>query len=525
MNGHQNARARKRSLLSRLLWPINIISFICLTAIAALMVMDSKKSLEAAMHSKVTSLAEFLQQIGTVYVTNYDLSALGKFAEITSKDSDIAYAIYLDQAGKSMTEAQKRVEGANIREIELSIPSHTGQAIGRVQLGYKTDRIQEGFWRMVTLCAVAAILAQLMLSFAVFYIVRGIVSPILSTLGRMRSSTATLAETSNEITRFSETLSSGVNQQGEVVQETTAAMAEMSSMLNQTSGYASQSDQVMNSVRQKADNGMSVMNQMVDAMSSIGQANEQLKQMVDMIQEISNKTKVINDIVFKTQLLSFNASIEAARAGQHGRGFAVVAEEVGNLAKMSGAAATEIGSLLQDSEKTVNEIVRNTQERVTGGRQVTESALKNFREIASDIEMMASQIGNISSAAREQEMGVAQTSQAMAELAKTTETNNSVANQAQTSAKTLRLEIESMNSIARLIANEISGAEIQQAVQASPLRDRNANTPQASSGAEGTWSESQADLSSLSHRIVDLAIKQNRVGEADSAPPRKAGNE
>ena len=55
--------------------------------------------------------------------------------------------------------------------------------------------------------------------------------------------------------------------------------------------------------------------------------------------------------MFKTQLLSFNASIEAARAGQHGRGFAVVAEEVGHLAQTSGKAAEEIRNLLEKQSK------------------------------------------------------------------------------------------------------------------------------------------------------------------------------
>ncbi|MBC7659266.1 MAG: hypothetical protein H7249_06115 [Chitinophagaceae bacterium] len=50
--------------------------------------------------------------------------------------------------------------------------------------------------------------------------------------------------------------------------------------------------------------------------------------MVSVINEIVDKTRVINAIVFQTQLLSFDASVEAARAGERGKGFAVVAEKV-----------------------------------------------------------------------------------------------------------------------------------------------------------------------------------------------------
>ena len=71
-----------------------------------------------------------------------------------------------------------------------------------------------------------------------------------------------------------------------------------------------------------------------------------LKDMRSILANITEKTSIIHDIVFKTQLLSFNASIEAARAGEFGQGFAVVAEEIGNLAKTSGTAASEINKLL-----------------------------------------------------------------------------------------------------------------------------------------------------------------------------------
>jgi methyl-accepting chemotaxis protein len=82
------------------------------------------------------------------------------------------------------------------------------------------------------------------------------------------------------------------------------------------------------------------MERLVSTVQEVGHGNEKVRQ--DIIQNydeiagiskviatIEERTKVINDIVFQTKLLSFNASVEAARAGEHGKGFAVVAEEVG----------------------------------------------------------------------------------------------------------------------------------------------------------------------------------------------------
>jgi len=100
--------------------------------------------------------------------------------------------------------------------------------------------------------------------------------------------------------------------------------------------------------------------------------------MSTIISEIENKTKIINEIVFQTKLLSFNASVEAARAGEQGKGFAVVAEEVGNLAELSGKAATEITSMLDSGLAKVNDIAVGTKRRVgeistEGSQKITSS--------------------------------------------------------------------------------------------------------------------------------------------------------
>src|SRR6202007_2185187 len=101
-------------------------------------------------------------------------------------------------------------------------------------------------------------------------------------------------------------------------------------------------------------------------MDQIKQSNEKVADIVKVISEIGNKTKVINDIVFQTKLLSFNASVEAARAGEHGRGFAGVCRGVGNLAEMSGKSAKEISSLLEESVSRVETMVAETRQTVAG---------------------------------------------------------------------------------------------------------------------------------------------------------------
>lgn len=73
--------------------------------------------------------------------------------------------------------------------------------------------------------------------------------------------------------------------------------------------------------------------------------------LVNFVEEVSSKSKVIHDIAFKTKVLSFNASVEAERAGARGRGFSIVAQEMKRLAEISGKAAEEIASLVDRTRR------------------------------------------------------------------------------------------------------------------------------------------------------------------------------
>ncbi|MEZ4873673.1 MAG: methyl-accepting chemotaxis protein, partial [Bdellovibrionales bacterium] len=279
-------------------------------------------------------------------------------------------------------------------------------------------------------------------------------------------------ETSLLVKEASQNTSSATTEQASAIQETVATLNEINAMVSRSVDNAEKSAELSLYSSRKAKEGHSAVDEMARAinlinesnlqiMKEINASNAELSEIVSVITGISEKTKIINDIVFQTKLLSFNASVEAARAGEHGKGFAVVAEEVGSLAALSGTAANEIKAMLADSVSKVESIVENTKSKVEkmveSGRVEVESGMviavrcgDVLDEVVKNVNDVNHMIGEITEAARQQAEGVSNISVAMNELDDSTHSNANTAYQSLEYAETL---LGHSDSLTRQIGN------------------------------------------------------------------------
>jgi methyl-accepting chemotaxis protein len=244
---------------------------------------------------------------------------------------------------------------------------------------------------------------------------------------RMFEIVKSLGSTSYALDGTSQKLAAASTESSASIQETVSSMAEMSAMLNQTSRNAEMTTMLSREVLDKSENGVKVMQDMSGSMNAISDSSSRLKEIVEIIENISIKTNIINDVVFKTQLLAVNASIEAARAGHHGKGFSVVANEVASLASLSGKASSEIRDLLTTSSTRVQSIIEGTSNSIKDGESSSRRSAEVFGDIAKSVSAITEKIEQIHVATREQETGVSQANSAMNQMNQATSSTNAMA--------------------------------------------------------------------------------------------------
>lgn len=177
----------------------------------------------------------------------------------------------------------------------------------------------------------------------------------------LQEKTTTSKEHITQVERAVEEIADGAGNQAEETQSATENVIMMGNMIEETGA-------AIDDLNQNAKQIKELGQQATETLHNLDTINKQTTASIDMIyeqtnttnasaQKIKEATALITDIAEETNLLSLNASIEAARAGDQGRGFAVVASQIQKLAEQSNESAKQIEeiiiSLLQDSAKAV----------------------------------------------------------------------------------------------------------------------------------------------------------------------------
>lgn len=220
--------------------------------------------------------------------------------------------------------------------------------------------------------------------------------------------------------------------------------SEQAAAINQITSTINEVKQTSQQALEKAQNVIGVAERSVEASKVGGRAVEQsiegmhqIKEQVESIAEkilnLSEQTQMIgeiiatvNDIAEQSKLLALNASIEAAKAGEHGKGFAVVSMEIRNLAEQSKQATIQVRKILGEIQKATNSAVIVTEEgskRVEIGVELANSAGVNIHQLTEAIEESARMAKQIAASAKQQSIGMEQVSIAMANINKASAEN------------------------------------------------------------------------------------------------------
>lgn len=270
-----------------------------------------------------------------------------------------------------------------------------------------------------------------------------------------------IAESTNLLVAAISRISTTASQLATSAAETSTSISEVTTTVeevNQTSLIASEKTQhvsqiadnaakISNAGKMATDNTKAGIDRIKLEMNYIAQSTVKLSDQTKSIEEIIN---TVSDIADQSNILSINAAIEAAKAGEHGRGFSVVAQEVKTLANQSKNATNQVREILDDIQKATSAAVMATER----GIKTVEEAVELSEQAGGSIDRLAQRVTEAAEAAmqitasnQQQLTGMDQLSQAMESINDATQQNLEAVKQLEDALKGLEEMVQTMMDI------------------------------------------------------------------------------
>ncbi len=273
---------------------------------------------------------------------------------------------------------------------------------------------------------------------------RGDTSSILVSLQKIKGSLSTalreIGNSSDQVAVASEqmaegagVLAEGSTDQASAIEELLATVTVVTEAVDKNAEAATGASAGAVEMRKQAEQSSDQMSLMTSAMSRISETSKQIAEIINTIESIATQTN----------LLSLNAAIEAARAGDAGRGFAVVAEEIGELANQSSEAANNTRKLIQasiDEVESGNTIANETAESLN----IVTEGIKDF--------VVAAESVKESSVYQSSAMG--QITEGITQISEVVQSNSATAQENSATSEELAASAENLNTMVAMFKLE-----------------------------------------------------------------------
>jgi methyl-accepting chemotaxis protein len=264
-------------------------------------------------------------------------------------------------------------------------------------------------------------------------------------IGELVSGTSTLAASVSQLSTTSSLLAASAAETSSSMAEVTATVDEVRQTSQVSSDRAREVANASEEASSYSEKGSDATQKTVTGMNVIKEEMDYIAESIVSLSEQSQSVGAIvdtvTDLADQSNLLSVNASIEAAKAGEHGKGFTVVAQEVKSLAAQSKQATEQIKRILNDIQKATGSAVMATErgtKAVQAGVDLMSQSEETFQVMTENINTSAEFALQIATSNQQQLAGVEQVAQAMLTIKDAGQQNMDSARQLEDA--TLRLE-------------------------------------------------------------------------------------
>jgi CHASE3 domain sensor protein len=352
--------------------------------------------------------------------------------QISHENVEIRRAQGLEAAAARIATGKGRAVGDEVRRLAAQIDD--------VERGLLAERKSSAEASVAALEGV--VLWGCVLGFGLVVIIgttisRSLADQLGSAASRMQSSSAELQAAASQ-------QASGAKEQATAMAEITTTISELLATARQIAESSQRVAQIAEQTAGSARSGHVTVERGHDSMVAI---RRQVDLIVANMLELGKKSQhigavldIVSELSEQTNILSINATIEAAGAGEAGKRFAVVADEIRKLADRVGGSTKEIRNLIEDIRASVNTTVMTTE----SGSKAVDAGTRQLAEVATAFKQIASLVATTTDAAREIELSTKQQSTAVEQV------NVAVANVAQATRENEASSVQTLQTAAEL---------------------------------------------------------------------------